>query len=257
MDTGDTSQSSTTTPSFGGSSSSSSGGSGGSGGGDLGIQQDVGMTSAQSRNAVGSPMQSVEIVNEIPGNLPRINIKPEESVGSFDTPRSLTEDLFSRTPSQGTFDQMTRQSRNRVDTTIDVQPTAGDTIDVQPSASGTLDVQPTVDRTIDVNPSSKKGRSVKTERINTPNSRGSSSSVNQLSNEENKFYKMELDRIKQSIDYIENEAVMTQSQRNKTRKKMQKEADALFASLNPNARKAPKHLNKIIKHIESQLSSSS
>jgi hypothetical protein len=193
IDTGDTS-SSTSTPSFGGSSSSSDGS---SGGGNLPVQQDVSMITAQSAS-VASPMQSVQMGNSLSTIPEEPSIKQESS-----KPNTGNESVSSNSP-QSRYDDIT-SALSRLSISRDT------------GVVGTPSNLPSIATT---SKASKKSQKVKQENSSPPNSAGgagsakssqgsnSPESVNQVSPSkkdlDDKFqfykYKNQLDKAKSKND---------------------------------------------------------
>lgn len=147
---GHASTSTNSTPSFGGSSSSS----GGSGGGDLPIQSDTTMMTAQSSLPQASAMQSVQSFGTMP-------IIQEESSNVDNESNASNSPL---TPVSALTTQLSRLRVSRVnDTEVQIPSSSvGTTINLNPSSKGKSKVKPKSEET-------------------TPISSASDSSVNQFS----------------------------------------------------------------------------
>lgn len=243
VDMASASSSSTSTPTFGGSTSSddSSGG-----GGDLQVPS---QTMHDASDAFETPKEMSMSVPTVVRDIPEFN---NESVGSFDSPKSFTEDLFSQTPVvEQPTNPITQQSRNQADTTIDVNPSANTTIDVNPSSKG---------KSIKVKPEVKD--EIKTEPISPPSSKGSSKSVNQPKKPTKKEQKeqhmkgmqMRYEEIMDSINYLQTKDVVTPPKdKEKTVKGYHDELSDMYFKLHPKSKKEPNDITKLSKAVNKKL----
>lgn len=221
--------STTSTPTFGGSTSSDD-----SSGGNMPVPTET-MNDATEDFQTPQTM-SMSVPTRMRDVLSDRLDHDDESIGSA---RSATSSIG------GLATQFSRMSLSRVpETEVQVpSSTVPTTIDVNPSSK----VKP-----IKVKPEVKS--EIKTEPISPPSDgAGTSRSVNQRTPNKREL-KQDFERIIESLDYIDSkDVIMTQGERNKTRKKLGNELSQIYSSLHPNAKKTPKHITKLQKLISNKL----